>query len=333
MTQPPKVIIQILHFKSINDTFECLNSIFKLEYPNFTILVIDNSGNNVKSEPELDKLYREGRIDLIKTNENLGFAGGHNLGFQFSIKRNADYIWVLNNDCIVLPDTLNNLVFDMESDLRIGAISPIIYYYNTNKIQSLAAIFDVSNKKYTATHSFKQLETWEKEGRVFSLWGTAMLLRASILNKVGGFDESFFAYCEDGDLSWRISKHSFINRISQKAIVYHKDDIQLKKSTLRQPHYYFYMSRNEFLFLKKHCSLLQLIPAIRHYLINTLSRLSHCMTHGDMVCANATVDGLWCGLLGYGGPWRNEVHMPKFLARLLKIYSWKLYRLLSFRFK
>ncbi len=120
MLQYPKVIIQILHFRDINDTLECLDSVFKLDYPNFEVLVIDNSGKEIAPEPILKRFHVQNRICLIKVDENKGFAGGHNIGFNYSLENGADYIWVLNNDCVVLPDALQTLVDDIESDSAVN---------------------------------------------------------------------------------------------------------------------------------------------------------------------------------------------------------------------
>lgn len=325
----PRVIIQILHFKDINDTLECLDSVFKLDYPNFQILVIDNSGKEIAPEPLLEQFNKQGRIELIKTDENKGFAGGHNIGFNWSIENDADYVWVLNNDCVVLPDTLQKLVDDIESNSAIGAVSPVIYYYGTESIQHLASIIDLDSKQTTSSHSFKQLEAWEAERRSFCLWGTALFVRLSVIKEIGFFDDKYFAYWEDMDISYRILKKSYINKVTATSMVFHKDDIKLSKVPLRQPHYYFYMCRNELLFLRKHSSALQVFLVFSDYFKNTLSRLSNCLTFNDEVCANALLDGFWHGLHGYGGPWEKNVHMPNLMAKILKKFAWRLYRLLS----
>ncbi|NOR68251.1 MAG: glycosyltransferase [Methylomarinum sp.] len=323
-----KVIIQILHYGNINDTLECLESIFKLNYPNYHVLLIDNTDKNTEPETSLDELYMQGDINLIKTHKNLGFTGGHNFGFNYSLQQGADYIWVLNNDTVVLPDTLDKLISCIETGEKIGAVTPIIYHFGSDRIQYLASIIDIKSKQITYTKSFNQLDQWKQEKQSFCLWGTALLLRSSMLKEIGVFYEDLFAYYEDTELSYRILTNGYLTNIATDAIIYHKHE-RTDNSLLRKPHFYFYMARNELMYLKKHSSGLQILATYRFCFVNMLDWLAICLRHNNDECATAVLDGFYCACINHGGPWKNDKHMPKLIGKFLKRFAWPLYRLLN----
>lgn len=324
----PRVIIQILHFGDVADTLECLESVFRLDYPNFATLVIDNTGADVRPQPALQQLHEQGRIALIKTEENKGFAGGHNLGFSYSIEHGADFIWVLNNDTVVMPGTLTTLMAEMEIDPKLGAVSPVIYDYQTKGLQYAGAIIDWTNLRFIHAKSLEELSVWQQSGKSFSLWGTAILLRTEMLKKVGFFDERLFAYFEDADLSCRILAQGYRNAITKDAVIRHKVD-HGDSPSLRRPHYYFYMTRNKLLFSRKHAQGIQVVPVGLGCLRNMLAHLLACSSHQNAACEAAVLDGFYCGLTGRGGPWKQDAHMPKLIGAFLKRAAWPLYRLLS----
>lgn len=99
----PKVYIIILNWNGLKDTLECLESVFKLDYLNFEVIVVDN-GSTDDSVNVILKTYPQ--VRLIENRENLGYTGGNNIGMRYAIERDADYIWLLNNDTIVEEDTL-----------------------------------------------------------------------------------------------------------------------------------------------------------------------------------------------------------------------------------
>jgi len=331
-TQLPKVIIQILHYKDIQDTISCLKSVFELDYKNFEILVIDNSDEGIPEEPELIELEKNKKITLIKTWDNKGFTGGHNIGFEFSIDNESDYIWVLNNDTLVLPDTLSALISDIDSNSKIGAVSPVIYHHNTNEIQYLASIINLENKEISYTKSFDQLHAWKNEKKHFCLWGTALLLRTSMLKEIGFFYEELFAYYEDTELSYRILISNYENKITENSKIYHKHGLIQSNASLRQPHFYFYMARNELLYLKKHSRGLKYIFAIKSSFLNMLEYLCVCLRHNNNTCANAVIDGFYCGIKDHGGAWKHDIHMPNLLGLFLKRFAWPIHKILTLKF-
>jgi GT2 family glycosyltransferase len=164
----PKVSIIILNWNGWKDTVECLESLYRIDYPNYDVIVVDNGSTDdsiekikeycegkiaveskfFKYEPsnkpiEVVECGRDDRLDtsktqkdrlfLIKNDKNYGFAKGNNIGIQYALKAfNPDYILLLNNDTVVDRNFLTELVKLMESDGKIGIAGPKIYYYDFN---------------------------------------------------------------------------------------------------------------------------------------------------------------------------------------------------------
>lgn len=108
----PKVFIIILNWNGLEDTLECLESVFKLDYPNFEVIVGDN-GSTDESVAIIRKTYPQ--VIMIENKENLGYTGGNNIAMHYAMDHLADYVWLLNKDAVVEKDTLSKLVRSAET--------------------------------------------------------------------------------------------------------------------------------------------------------------------------------------------------------------------------
>src|SRR5690606_35735071 len=107
-------------------TLACLESVFRLDYPNYHVLVVDNHSTD-DSVARIRERFPD--LDLLVTGENLGYAGGNNAGIQHALPADFDYVCVLNNDTVVEPAFLSALVGAMEQDPRIGLAGPLMRYF------------------------------------------------------------------------------------------------------------------------------------------------------------------------------------------------------------
>jgi GT2 family glycosyltransferase len=122
----PKVSIIVLTWKSYEVTRDCLFSLRKLDYPAFEVVLVDN-GSADDSAERLASEFTE--IRLIKNERNLGFPGGNNVAIRDAMERKPGYLLLLNNDTVVAPNFLSELVNVAESDDRIGIVNPKILYF------------------------------------------------------------------------------------------------------------------------------------------------------------------------------------------------------------
>src|ERR1700678_3070960 len=120
----PLVFKNILYWRGVTHPRRCIESVLKLTYGNFKILLIDNGSLNEETKPLL-QLDTE-RLLWLRLPENKGFSGGHNAGIEVAVENKADFIWLLNNDATVEEDCLEKLVQVAQKEERVGAINAAV---------------------------------------------------------------------------------------------------------------------------------------------------------------------------------------------------------------
>lgn len=216
----PRVSIVILNWNSYRDTIECIESLRKVNYSNYQILVVDN-GSTDDSVKMIRGKFPD--VNLIENEKNLGFAGGNNVGIERSLKSDAKYVMLLNQDTMVDSEFLKELVNVGESDSKIGAVqSKILKTESPELIDSLGQVWfplrgPKDSKLGQSDHSSPATVQ-----EIFGACAAAVLLRGEVLSKVGLFDELFFCVFEDVDLSWRVRLAKYRIVLAPKSIVYHK---------------------------------------------------------------------------------------------------------------
>ncbi len=221
MSDKPLVYIIVLTWNGKEDTIECLNSLKKVIYDNFKLLVVDNASSDGTKE-EVQKQFSD--VEYILNATNLRFAGGNNVGIEYALSKNADYTLLLNNDTTVDPNFLAELVTTAESDNQIGIVGPKMYYYNEphriwyagGKIEwwkgwiSHIGVREIDNGQYDQT-----------KGTDF-VSGCCILVKREVVEKVGMLDTAYYIYGEDVDWCIRASRVGYKLMYEPKAKIWHK---------------------------------------------------------------------------------------------------------------
>ncbi len=311
----PKVVIVILNWNGLQDTLECIESVFKSDYDNFGVVVVDN-GSSDGSVKAIRRNYPQ--TVLFENRENLGFTGGNNIGMRYAVENGADYVWLLNNDTVVEEDTLKKLIKTGDESPNIGLISPVVYFYDLpEKIQFCGGFVDWTNR--SIVHPDDNHLNIDKDfvsGKNVCLWGTALLIKSGVIRKIGYLEEKFFAYWEDIDYSIRSVKAGFRNLLDLNAKIYHKHPLN------RKPHYFYFMARNQYFFWVQNLKRLEKFSFSRKYLAKRLLQYADLKHSGYDECADACFDGTWSGILDLGGRWDKSVRAPYVVKRIL---SWHPY--------
>ncbi|HYK08315.1 MAG TPA: glycosyltransferase family 2 protein [Candidatus Eisenbacteria bacterium] len=213
----PLVYIVILNWNGYQDTVECMESLLRIKYRNFRVVLIDNASENNEYDKLIKKYKENSNIHIIRNKTNIGFAGGVNVGIKFSIENNADYTLLLNNDTIVDKYFLNNLIEVTQLDNKIAVLSPNIYFYN--KPNSVWA--GGSQVKYffpPISNSYKN----DYPGEVNEVTGCCMLIKNSVFKKIGLFREEYFAYQEEMDFNFRVIKNGYKIFVVPGSKIWHK---------------------------------------------------------------------------------------------------------------
>jgi len=247
MTQPLVHII-ILNWNGLDDTSELLVSLSKISYSNYTIVIVDNNSTNDEAE-KLENISKS-KAHILRSEENLGFAGGNNVGIKYSLKRRADYILLLNNDTTVQPDFLEILVSKYEGEKQAGIVAPRINYYDEpQKIWTDGGkISRIRGSGFAYSNKFeKEVDSSDKSVTFVS--GCCMLIKREVLLSVGLFDENYFLYIEDTDLCLRTIRAGYKIYVVPKTKIFHKVNSSTKKNYSSIPLYY--ATRNRLYFSKK----------------------------------------------------------------------------------
>lgn len=231
-----KVVISILDYNQKETTLECLASLEKIDTTGLdvSVIVIDNYPKATLSFDT--SKYKKITVSITKTPDNLGFSGGHNIGFACAIKENADYVIVLNNDVVVHKNLVTSLVDAARSSPTIGAVVPKIYFmagheYHRDRYKKdeLGKVFwyaggtfdwDNINGKHRGVDQVDRGQ-YDKAEEIDLLTGCCVLLTRKALARVKGFDARYFLYYEDADLNIRLKKAGFIIYYEPKAMLWH----------------------------------------------------------------------------------------------------------------
>lgn len=311
---PPKVSIIILNWNGLADTLECLNSIHSNTYPNYDVIVVDNA--STKDSPDLIKNAFPA-VTLIKNEKNLGYTGGNNVGMRYALKHGADYVWLLNNDTVIEPRTISELVQAGEDDPQVGTLSPIVVYYTKrDKIQFCGSYFDWKNLYAISLSDPSRLEFIEKTR--ICVWGTALLIKRKIIQEIGYLDENFFAYWEDFDYSLRVIRKNFLNKVVLSSKIFHKSHyIDVKSIAATPPHTLYYMTRNEYRVWRKNLTFIKKFIFIFKYLSKHTRTIAYCKEINHLSGCEACIAGIIDAFYNRGGPWDTKRKVPRVLKKII----------------
>ena len=243
----PKVSIVIPTYNRKQDVLECLASLKNLDCPNFETIVIDNGCTDGTSKA-IEQRFPD--VKLVRSDKNLGVTGGRNLGAKYV---NGEYIFFLDHDTIVNKHTISELVSAMEKNARIGAAGPIVYYYHDPKRISA---FGTSISLLTGRVSFNFTGLVEdfQFNRIVEVQviPAAILIRRETLDKVGPFDDIFFAVYEDTDFCFRIRESGYQTVCVPRAKIWHKISSDFHNQNVAILNRAYYMARNKIIFMRKH---------------------------------------------------------------------------------
>ena len=181
-TEFPLVSIITVNYNQSKVTCELLESLRKVTYPNYETIVVDN-GSPTDSPDKIGTLYPECR--LIKSAKNLGFAGGNNLGIKHS---SGEFLLFINNDTEVEPGFLEPLVSKLQSDPRMGMVSPKIRFYfapDTIQYAGYTPLNKVTLRQQLIGYREKDTGQYNSTRETFSIHGAAMMVPRKVVLEVG----------------------------------------------------------------------------------------------------------------------------------------------------
>ncbi len=257
-----KVGIIIVNWNGKSYLDDCLKSIRNQTYTNISTILVDN-GSTDGSVEFVKKYYKE--VVIIKLEENKGFAKGNNIGIKKAFEDiNIEYIFTLNNDTTIEPNTIGSLISIANQDKKIGSVAPKMIFLRNKKVIDNLGI-SINKDGGAVNRGSKEVDQgqYDKSSNIFGVCaGAALYKREAIesirLNKEY-FDDDFFAYYEDLDLAWRLRLAGWRSMSCPEAIVYHVHSATAVSHSLFKS---FYMNRNRFYVMLKNYPFGYLVKAV-----------------------------------------------------------------------
>ncbi|OGC76579.1 MAG: hypothetical protein A2Z27_00645 [candidate division Zixibacteria bacterium RBG_16_50_21] len=212
----PLVSVIILNWNGERFLKNCLNSLFNQTYSNREIIVVDNSSTD-GSRTILESLA--GKIRLIKSERNLGFAAGNNLGIKNS---SGELIFLLNNDTEVDQECVEALVSASQQAADIGMCAPKVRYLQDQEILNSTGV--IIYPDLTALNrgiGERDRGQYDKSFSIFCPYGAAAMYKKEMLDRIGLLDEDYYMFREEDELGWRANLAGWRCVYVPEALVYH----------------------------------------------------------------------------------------------------------------
>lgn len=241
----PLVSIISINYNDATVTMDMLESLQHLTYTNYEVIIVDNASPS--DNPDIIKETYPS-ITLIKSEKNLGFAGGNNLGV--AVAKGA-YLLFINNDTIVPSGFIEPLVATLENDASIGMVSPKIKFHWDDTLIQYAGYTPMNHwtiRNNSIGYHQKDDGRFDQEGETESVHGAAMMIPKSVVDKVGTMTEIYFLYYEEHDWAQMIKRAGFKIYYQPKSYILHKESLATGKFS---PLKTYYIARNRIVFARR----------------------------------------------------------------------------------
>jgi len=243
-------------------TIDFLRSVKSNTDANFTeVIVVDNGS---REDHGKDFLAEYPALIYIRSNENLGFAGGNNLGIKAAT---GDYLLLLNNDTEITANLITELSSELERDESIGMVSPLLLYYDSPDTIQYAG-FTEMNYLTCRNSGIGSMETnngqYDRDSRQTAFChGAAMMCRRADLDFVGLMEDHYFLYYEELDWCEKFKRAGKKIWFTGRTKVYHKESMSVGKESIIKT---YFMTRNRLLFIRRNTGLLNTILFAIYYI-------------------------------------------------------------------
>ncbi len=241
----PQLSVITVNYNGTADTIEMLESIKKANYEFIEVIVVDNAS---KTDPTIEIHSHFPEVKVIRSDENLGFAGGNNLGIKVA---KGNYIMLLNNDTLVDADFAEPIVNAFEQNPDVGIVGSKIHFSHSPGIMQYAGstkINPLTLTSFAIGWGEKDNGQYDKEGYTHLSHGAAMTVSRKAIEKAGMMEDGYFLYYEELDWCLQILKAGFKIWFQPKSLIHHKESMSVGKSS---PLKEYYKTRNRILLARR----------------------------------------------------------------------------------
>jgi GT2 family glycosyltransferase len=296
----PRVAAVIVNHETAELTLRSAHAILESRRPVDQLFVVDNGSRDGSAET-IERALPEARC--LKSERNLGFAAGANLGLRSALDAGAELLLLVNSDARIDPDCLGRLARALEADAAVAIAGPaILVAEHPERIESLGLAFSEASGRFRELGSGADARACGEQRSVDALSACTMLIRRTALEKIGLFDEGYFFGFEDVDLCLRARHAGFHCELVPEAVVWHEGHATIGR---RSPSRLYYAARNHLRLVRGRPAAAGRIHAALRVLAIAVLNLAHALRGGEVARVaglRAVIRGLWDGARGHRGP-------------------------------
>ena len=260
----PSVACVVLNYNGRDVTLEALGSLTRMDYPAYDVIVVDNGSTDGSYEAVAERFPD---VVQVRTEENLGPAGGANLGLRHALERDYDYVLILNNDIEVARDLLTEMVRVAESAPEIGIVAPKSYYYwDRERIWSAGGrmVFREAATKERGTGELDRGQ-YDRDEEIGYVNGCAQLVKRAVFEQIGLWDPLFHLSFEDADFCMRARRAGWRCWFAHRAKLWHM--VSVTAGGYKEPRTY-HTARSTAIFIRRYAGPLQRLRAVAMILVS-----------------------------------------------------------------
>jgi len=242
-----KISFIIVNYNGLEDSCELIESIYA-HIPislGYEIILVDNGSRKDESIHVKEKFPS---VNAVRSEKNLGFAGGNNLGIKQS---SGDYLFLINNDTLLFDDSILKLVDFIDKNSQAAAASPKIYFPGEPKVIQYAGFTPMSRitlRNRSIGRGEMDNDSYDSESQTFATHGAAMIVRREVVERIGYMPEIYFLYYEEIDWCMNMKRHGYeLWYVPSSSIVHKESRSTGEDSPLKR----YYMTRNRLLFARR----------------------------------------------------------------------------------
>jgi GT2 family glycosyltransferase len=273
-SNPPLVYAVILAWNQLKETIECVESLMGSNYPNMKMVVVDNGSTDGTTEAIIQKFPN---VESLRTEVNIGLERGYNMGIEHALKNGAEYVLAMNNDTIVDPHMVENLIYGIKNHIKAGVVSPKIYNFFGDRTRLWCA----GAKWALFPPRIKLIGSNAADGAEFQkdfilpyVTSCCILISPEVLQKAGLFDPSYYFYYNDWDMSARIWKAGYEIWFIADAHIWHKVSMSTLKAE-KPDRWWYVMGRSSVRFYLQYKTAWMLAVYSFYYVIREMMKLKY----------------------------------------------------------
>jgi GT2 family glycosyltransferase len=283
------VAVIIVAWNQLEKTLACLDTVAALDYGPIQTILVDNGS---EQPPAGAVAARFPAVEVLRLPENLGFAGGYNAGLRRALEGDGRHFLLLNNDTLLAPGVLAQLVDELESAPEVGLVTAKIYYAaNPRRVWTVGANLNAFLDLKDGGMGQIDEGQWDAPRDVDFAPFCAILIRREVIARVGLLDEGYFLYYEDMDYCRRARAAGWRIRLRPDAQVLH--DVSASSGGRDSPMERYWMAQSSGRYFRKHGRGPRLLLIVPFRLLSALKMTARLLAQGKRDALRA----YWRGLL------------------------------------